>query len=117
VLQGFGDGGPQKVCAVVVEQSQQLGRLAGYGFAALKGGGEKALDLRDGMFESRGGGRSQGFAFEFDEVGDMNRVVYALMTVVAAPVASDLYQTIKIRTISCDATSVSGLPTSVCGIE
>ena len=42
-----------------------------------------------------GGGRSQGLAFEFDEVGDMNRVVYALMAVVAAPVASDLHYAIE----------------------
>jgi hypothetical protein len=56
------------------------------------------------MLEPIGGGRSQGLAFEFDEVGDMNRVVYALMTVVAAPVASDLRYAVENpnRVLRCD---------------
>ncbi len=95
MIESFGDGDAQLVGAVVIEQSQQLGRLACDRFAAFESGGEKALDLRDGMFEAVDGGRTQGFAFECDEVGEMDRIVDPLVTVVAAPVASDLHDAVE----------------------
>jgi hypothetical protein len=61
----------------------------GGGFAALGGGLEERLALRDQDGQTTGRGRAQGFAFLFEQGSAVRRVFDLLVAVVGAGMGSD----------------------------
>ena len=92
VLNRFTDRCRQFLCAVIVQQRQQLPGLASDGVAAFKGRRQKPLDVRHGVFEPGNSRRSEGFAFLLDQSSRVRRVFNGLAAIVTAAVAGDFHQ-------------------------
>ena len=69
------------------------------------------------MRESSVGRSASGFAFLFEQRGEMRWIVYALMAVVRTQVPRDFGRAIEQATCVAEATSVSVRLTCVGGIE